>query len=117
MLNTIITPEPPLLILGVNNQGPTLIVGGKIYQGLVKLSPRLEPLPELARSWSVSPDGRVYTFTLQDNITFHDGRPCTAEDVIFSVTKFHMEVNPARARSSSGSRRPRRPTRRPWCSH
>lgn len=98
VLNTIITPEPPLLILGVNNQGPTLIVGGKIYQGLVKLSPRLEPLPELAKSWSVSPDGRVYTFTLQDNITFHDGKPCTAEDVIFSVTRFHMEVNP-RARA------------------
>lgn len=98
VLNTIITPEPPILILGVNNQGPTLIVGGKIYQGLVKLSPQLEPQPELAKSWTRSPDGRVYTFTLQDNITFHDGKPCTAEDVVFSVTKFHMEVNP-RARA------------------
>ncbi len=32
-LTTVITPEPPLLVLGVNNQGPTLIVSSKIYQG------------------------------------------------------------------------------------
>ena len=39
-LNTVLTPEPPVLILGVNSQGPTLVCASKIYQGLVKYPPR-----------------------------------------------------------------------------
>ena len=97
-LNTILTPEPPILILGINGQGPTLICATKIYQGLLKFSPKLEPLPELAKSWSLSDDKKTYTFKLQDNVKFHDGQPMTADDVVFSVMKFHMEVSP-RARS------------------
>src|SRR6266700_7675721 len=49
-LNTILTPEPPVLVLGVNNQGPTLVCASKIYQSLLKFSPKLEPLPQLAKS-------------------------------------------------------------------
>src|SRR2546425_8984084 len=40
-------------------------------------------LPDLAESWTVSPDARVYTFKLR-NATFHTGNPVTAEDVRFS---------------------------------
>ncbi len=97
-LTTLITPEPPVLILGVNSQGPTLIAASKIYQGLIKYSPTLEPLPELAKSWSISTDRRTYTFILQDNVVWHDGTPMTADDVLFSVMSFHMELAP-RARS------------------
>jgi peptide/nickel transport system substrate-binding protein len=93
-LTSILTPEPPVLVLGVNNQGPTLVAASKIYQGLVKLSPRLEPLPELAASWEISDDKRVYTFRLQPNVKWHDGRDFTAEDVVFSIMKFHMELAP-----------------------
>ncbi|MCK8786329.1 ABC transporter substrate-binding protein [Roseomonas sp. NAR14] len=93
-LQTMLTPEPPVLVLGVNNQGPTLIAASKIYQGLLKFSPTLEPLPELAKSWALSDDKRTYTFRLQENVTWHDGKPFTAEDVIFSVMKFHMELAP-----------------------
>ena len=39
-LNALLTPEPPILVLGVNSQGPTLIAGSKIYQGLIKFSPQ-----------------------------------------------------------------------------
>lgn len=98
VLQTMLTPEPPVLALGVNSQGPTVLAGGKLYQGLVKFSPRLEPLPELAESWQVSDDGREYVFKVRQNATFHDGRPCTAEDVVFSLTKFHTELSP-RARA------------------
>lgn len=97
-LNALLVPEPALLILGVNSQGPTLVAASKIYQGLVKFSPTLEPLPELAKSWEVSDDKRTYTFHLQPNVTFHDGKPMTADDVIFSVMKFNFELSP-RARS------------------
>ena len=97
-LNALLTPEPAVLILGVNSQAPTLMCGSKIYQGLLKFSPGLEPLPELAKAWEISDDKKTYTFHLQDNVTWHDGAPFTADDVIFSIMKFQMELAP-RARS------------------
>ena len=44
-LNSILSPEPPVLVLGVNNQGPTIIAASKIFQGLLRFSPKLDPLP------------------------------------------------------------------------
>lgn len=93
-LQSILSPEPPVLQIGVNNQGPTLVVAPKMFQGLITFSPTLEPIPQLAKSWTVSPDNREFTFNLEQNVTWHDGRPFTADDVIFSVMKFHMEVAP-----------------------
>lgn len=98
IFTSILNPEPPILHIGLNNQTPTLILGSKMFQGLLTFSSRLEPLPVLAKSWEISNDGREYVFRLQDGVTFHDGRPMTAEDVIFSLTKWHPEVSP-RARS------------------
>jgi peptide/nickel transport system substrate-binding protein len=94
VLNVILNPEPPILQIGINNQTPTLICGSKITQGLLKFSPTLDPLPELAKSWTVSPDGLEYVFRLQDNVKWHDGRPFTADDVIFSVMTFNREIAP-----------------------
>jgi peptide/nickel transport system substrate-binding protein len=93
-LTTIVNPEPPVLHIGINNQAPTLIVGGKMFQGLLRYDAKLSPMPELAKSWEVSADGLDYTFHLQENVKFHDGKPMTADDVIFSIMKFHMEVSP-----------------------
>ena len=97
-LQTILSPEPPVLQIGVNQQGPTLVAAPKIFQGLLTFSPTLEPLPVLAKSWTISPDGKEYVFSLQENVKWHDGRPFTADDVVFSITKFHMELAP-RARA------------------
>ena len=41
--------------------------------------PKLKP--DIAESWSVSPDGRVYTFKVRSGVTFHDGTPLAARDV------------------------------------
>lgn len=40
--------------------------------------------PALATSWSVSPDGLTYTFTIREGVTWHDGVPFTAHDVVFT---------------------------------
>ena len=40
--------------------------------------------PWLAERWTISPDGRTYTITLRPDITFSDGHPFTADDVVFS---------------------------------
>jgi peptide/nickel transport system substrate-binding protein len=94
VLTSLLTPEPPILVLGVNNQGPTGIVASKIYESLLEYSPKLEPLPRLAKSWQLSDDKKTYTFHLQPNVKFHDGTPMTARDVIFSVMQFHMKLAP-----------------------
>ncbi|QQS12728.1 MAG: ABC transporter substrate-binding protein [Rhodospirillales bacterium] len=43
--------------------------------------------PLLAKSWTVSPDGRLYTFKLRDDVTFCSGRKLTAADVVFSFKR------------------------------
>lgn len=54
-----------------------------IYSGLVEISPKLEAVPELAESWE-SPDPQTIIFTLRPDLTFSDGTPLTAEDVVFT---------------------------------
>ena len=55
-----------------------------IFEGLVTFNPNLEVVPALASGWDVSTDGTVYTFHLQPNAIFHNGKPFTAEDVVYS---------------------------------
>ncbi|HET6518902.1 MAG TPA: ABC transporter substrate-binding protein [Geminicoccaceae bacterium] len=98
-LNAIINPEPPLLVLGLNQQQPTQVVAGKIYQGLLRYDFDLTPLPSLAKSWEVSEDGLTYTFKLEEDVRWHDGEPFTAEDVVFTTRDFLPEVHP-RARQA-----------------
>ena len=57
---------------------------GHLFSGLVRLSPDLQVEPDLAESWTTSPDGLVYTFTLRPNLAFASGRPLTAADVVYS---------------------------------
>jgi peptide/nickel transport system substrate-binding protein len=42
----------------------------------------------VAESWEVSEDGRTYTFTLREDVTFCDGKPMTAEDVVYSIERW-----------------------------
>ncbi|MBS3786863.1 ABC transporter substrate-binding protein [Candidatus Bipolaricaulota bacterium] len=55
-------------------------------------------VPAFAKSWSVSDDGRVYTFNLREGLKFSDGQPLTAEDVVFTYEEliFNPEVNSER---------------------
>jgi oligopeptide transport system substrate-binding protein len=55
-----------------------------IFSGLVSFDPNLNLIPELASSWDISPDGTVYTFHLRPDARFHNGKPVTAQDFIYS---------------------------------
>ena len=50
------------------------------------------PIPLLAKSWTVSPDGKLYTFKLRDDVQFCSGKKFTAQDVIYS---FNRQKDPA----------------------
>ncbi|NJO21908.1 MAG: ABC transporter substrate-binding protein [Sphingomonadales bacterium] len=93
-VNLIVQPEPPGLMLGIITNGPSLAVGGNIYEGLLRYDEKLQPMPSLAKSWEISEDGLTYTFRLQDNVKFHDGKPLTSADVLFSVNDLLMKTNP-----------------------
>ena len=86
-----------------------------MFQGLLRFSQTLEPLPELAKSWTISPDGKEYVFRLQENVTFHDGRPMTADDVIFSDHEVPHGAVAARARHLPADRRMRTRRTRTRC--
>ncbi|HMN79849.1 MAG TPA: ABC transporter substrate-binding protein [Burkholderiaceae bacterium] len=93
-LNAVIQPEPPVLNIGVNQQTPTQTVAGKIFLSLLTYGFDMKPLPSLAKSWTISPDGRTYTFQLEPDVTWHDGKPLTAEDVVYTVTEFLPATHP-----------------------
>lgn len=58
-----------------------------IYSGLLKATPENELVLDAASDFSISPDGRTYTFKIKENLVFHDGSLLTADDVEFTVLK------------------------------
>lgn len=56
-------------------------LGRLIYDNLVYLDAEGKPTPWLASSWTISPDGKTYTFHLRNDVTFSDGAPFDAEAV------------------------------------
>jgi peptide/nickel transport system substrate-binding protein len=62
------------------------------YSRLIRTDPLSENpttlRPDLATSWEISEDGKVYTFYLRKGVKWHDGQPFTAEDVVFNFKRF-----------------------------
>ncbi|MFA5954784.1 MAG: peptide ABC transporter substrate-binding protein [Patescibacteria group bacterium] len=54
------------------------------FSGLMRYDVNLKPVPDLADSVTVSDDGKTYTFTLHDNLLWHDNEALTVDDVIFT---------------------------------
>lgn len=75
--------EVPTLDPHFSEDAPGEIVS-TIFSGLVRANTDMEIVPDLAENWTVSPDGLTYTFNLRDDVTFHDGKPFTASDVVYS---------------------------------
>ncbi|MBI2474086.1 MAG: hypothetical protein HYV68_00120 [Candidatus Taylorbacteria bacterium] len=57
------------------------------FSGLLRATPSGELVPDLAEKYSISEDGLTYTVTIKTDAVFHDGKPITADDVIFTVSK------------------------------
>jgi peptide/nickel transport system substrate-binding protein len=66
---------------------PEVLVASHIYDYLVDITPDNEIAPRLALEWLQSGDGLTYTFTLEEGVTFHDGQPLTAEDVVWTFNR------------------------------
>lgn len=64
------------------------IHGMMVYDTLFSSDENLKPQPQMVDSWTVSDDRKVYTFKLRDGLTFHDGSPVTAKDVVASMNRW-----------------------------
>ena len=83
---------------GINSLDPAFSAGQSIiwpcnllYNGLVDLDTQMRIVPSIAKSWTISPDGTVYTFILRDDVYFHQTdffpqkRKVTADDFVYSL--------------------------------
>ena len=69
-----------------------------IYDGLIQLDENLTPRPDLALSWR-QPDEKTWVFMMRRDARFHDGRPVTPDDVVFTFKTILDPTLNARFRS------------------
>ncbi|MGK5531849.1 ABC transporter substrate-binding protein [Streptomyces sp. URMC 129] len=74
-----------------------------VFNTLTRYDDDLAPQPELAEAWDVSPDGTTVTLRLRDDVTFHDGRPFTADDVVFAIENLQVPERAAQLRSTAAA--------------
>ncbi len=79
--------EPSSLDPAVIRETISHLFVSNLFSGLVRLGEELDVEPDLAEKWEVDETGLIYTFVLRDGLTFHDGRPITANDVKYSIER------------------------------
>ncbi|HVM02751.1 MAG TPA: ABC transporter substrate-binding protein [Acidimicrobiales bacterium] len=96
-----LSADPGHLNPAITTSGTTHPASEILYNGLVGVDNDLELQPELAESWEITEDGAVYTFTLRDGVTWHDGTPFTSADVKFTFDEMLLKLH-GRTRASVG---------------
>ena len=79
--------DPPTLDPHLTTDATSARIIVEVFGGLVTIDRNLDIVPDLAESWNISDDGRVYTFNLREGAKFHDGKPVTAHDVQWSLER------------------------------
>jgi peptide/nickel transport system substrate-binding protein len=93
----IVQPEPATLAAYLSVTGNICLVTCQIYEGLLDYDWNLKPVPKLAKSWEVSPDGLTITFHLREGVTFHNGAKFTSADVQYTFMEVLKKVHPRAA--------------------
>ncbi|WP_019586741.1 ABC transporter substrate-binding protein [Deinococcus apachensis] len=89
--------EPVNLNPGNASDSPSLQGQVQIYDRLVHFKPgTATPVPGLATAWKSNANATQWTFTLRQNVKFHDGTPFNADAVIFNVNRWWDPKNPYR---------------------
>jgi peptide/nickel transport system substrate-binding protein len=68
------------------NLGPNNALTSYVFEPLMRFDPKFQPQPALAVSWKAV-DEKTWEIRLRENVTFHDGSPFTADDVVFSFAR------------------------------
>ena len=88
------TTEPEGLDPHRTAAASTFTVTNNIYDTLVGVTPQWLTEPRLAKEWVISDDGMEITFTLRDDVYFHNGRQMTAKDVEYSFNRLKDAESP-----------------------
>jgi peptide/nickel transport system substrate-binding protein len=89
-----VVPEAPGWVAGLNISNPAVVVSVSIFDGLIGYDAQLNPVPQLAESWTQTADGKTITFKLRQGVTWHDGQPFTSADVQYSLMEVTKKVHP-----------------------
>ncbi len=90
----VLPQEPPVVNPNVTQGLPDKIIGCIFYEGMVSITPEGEVIPRLAKSWTITPDGKTYSFEL-GKAEFHDGKPVTSEDVKYTLLEVSAKYSPS----------------------
>jgi peptide/nickel transport system substrate-binding protein len=85
------------------NETFTHAMNGSIYEGLTRRGPNLDIVPGLAERWE-TPEPNRWRFHLRRGVTFHDGTPFTADDVLFSAERVRQAASDVKARVPADAR-------------
>jgi peptide/nickel transport system substrate-binding protein len=92
--------------LNPKNGNGDIFAYNQIYSGLVRSDPTGQTnniVPSLAERWTVSNDGKTYTFYLRPGIKFSNGQPVTADDVAWTLNRFgNPKINAIMAAVAGG---------------
>ena len=77
------TTLDPALIVDVTGG----VIGAKIFNGLVRLDEKLSVVPDIAKNWKMSADGKSYTFYLKEKILFSNRKEVAAQDFKYSFER------------------------------
>lgn len=86
--------NPTTLNPVLTTEFPAHFTSAMLFNSLVTTTLDFRTEPDLAESWTISPDGLVYTFTLREGVKWHDGKPFTAEDVKFTAEELWKKYAP-----------------------
>lgn len=81
------SPTPRQLDPHKSRSSEDNIINCFVFESLTRFSPTLSVEPALATKWEASSDGLTWKFFLRSGVKFHNGRPMTADDVVFSVKR------------------------------
>ncbi|MGH6897492.1 MAG: ABC transporter substrate-binding protein [Geminicoccaceae bacterium] len=76
-----------------NNEGPTNTMKGNVYGRLLHRLPDLSLEPDLATEWELGDDGVTWRFQLREGVTFHNGNPFNADDVVYSFKRQSQDTS------------------------
>jgi peptide/nickel transport system substrate-binding protein len=92
--------------LNPKNGNGDIFTYNQIYSGLVRSDPTGQTnkiVPSLAERWTVSSDGKTYTFFLRPGLKFSNGQPVTADDVVWTLNRFgNPKINTIMAAVAGG---------------
>ena len=86
--------EPSHLNLAIQGNNAASLISPKIFDGLLTYDFDFTPKPQLARAWTLRPDGLELTFNLRSGVRWHDGKPFTAADVVYSYQEAWRKFSP-----------------------